>query len=65
MSLAVSIKETLCSLALTALSFFEDFSTSYSYTRIGHIEDAGNFADTLASGTVEVMFETGEQEEKK
>ena len=52
-------------MALTALSFFEDFSTSYSYTRIGHSEDAGNFADTLASGTVEVRFETGEQEEKK
>lgn len=45
--------------------FFEDFSTSYSYTRIGHIEDAVNFADTLAGGTVEVTFETGEQEEKE
>jgi hypothetical protein len=44
--------------------FFEDFSTSYSYTRIGHIEDAGDFVDTLTSGNVEVTFETGEQEEK-
>ena len=43
--------------------FFEDFSTSYSYTRIGHIEDAG--CSTLTSGTVEVTFETGEQGEKK
>ena len=34
--------------------FFEDFSTSYSYTRIGHIDDSQGFADALADGTVEV-----------
>ena len=37
--------------------FFEDFSTTYSYTRIGHVEDARSFANALKSGTVEVTFE--------
>lgn len=40
--------------------FYDDFSTSYSYTRIGHIEDREAFADALGEGTVEVSFETGE-----
>lgn len=40
--------------------FFDDFSNSYSYTRIGHIEDEEAFADALEDGTVEVSFETGE-----
>lgn len=40
--------------------FFDDFSNSYSYTRIGHIEDGEAFADSLGDGTVEVSFETGE-----
>lgn len=40
--------------------FFEDFSTSYSYTRIGHIEDSQGFAGALADGTVEVTFRAGE-----
>lgn len=40
--------------------FYDDLSTSYSYTRIGHIEDGEAFADALGEGTVEVSFETGE-----
>lgn len=40
--------------------FFDDFSTSYSYTRIGHIEDEEAFADALGTGTVEISFEAGE-----
>lgn len=40
--------------------FFEDFDTSYSYTRIGHIEDEEGFANALTDGTVEVTFEAGE-----
>ncbi|MDO4272053.1 MAG: cyclophilin-like fold protein [Eubacteriales bacterium] len=40
--------------------FFDDFNTSYSYTRIGQIEDAQGFAEALESGTVEVTFRTGE-----
>lgn len=40
--------------------FFEDFNTSYSYTRIGHIEDAEAFAKSLSRGTVTVSFRAGE-----
>lgn len=40
--------------------FYEDFSNSYSYTRIGHVEDVEEFADALGAGSVEVSFETGE-----
>ena len=40
--------------------FFENISASYSYTRIGHIEDAQGFAEALARGTVDVSFEVGE-----
>lgn len=36
--------------------FFDDFNTSYSYTRIGQIEDVQGFAGALAGGTVEVTF---------
>lgn len=36
--------------------FFQTFNTSYSYTRIGHIEDAEEFSDVLTSGAVEVTF---------
>ena len=37
--------------------FFKTFDTSYTYTRIGHIEEAEEFAAALNSGTVEVRFE--------
>lgn len=40
--------------------FFEDFSTSYNYTRIGHIEEEEAFVKALPEGTVEVTFEAGE-----
>lgn len=36
--------------------FFQTFNTSYSYTRIGYIEDTEEFSDVLTSGTVEVTF---------
>lgn len=36
--------------------FFDTFNTSYSYTKIGRIEGADTFADTLTDGTVEVTF---------
>ncbi len=36
--------------------FFQDFSTSYRYTRIGYIEDQKGFADALSDGTVEIRF---------
>lgn len=37
--------------------FFKTFETSYNYTRIGHIENAEEFAAALESGTVEVSFQ--------
>lgn len=40
--------------------FFEDFSTSYSYTEIGHIDDSEGFAAALKDGTVEVDFRVEE-----
>lgn len=36
--------------------FFKTFDTSYTYTRIGHIEDAEAFSTVLDKGTVEVNF---------
>lgn len=39
--------------------FFEDFSSSYNYTRIGHIEEEEAFVNALSGGTVEVTFGTG------
>lgn len=40
--------------------FFEDFSTSYNYTRIGHIEEEEAFVKALSGGTVEITFEAEE-----
>lgn len=40
--------------------FFDTFDTSYSYTKIGRIEEADKFADTLKSGMVEVTFRMAE-----
>lgn len=40
--------------------FFDSFSTSYSYTRLGSVTDAGSLVDALDSGTVTVTFALAE-----
>ena len=39
--------------------FYESFSTSYSYTPLGHIDDAEELAATLGRGNVQVAFQKG------
>ena len=37
--------------------FYKSFDTSYSYTRIGHIDDASGLADALGTGDAAVSFQ--------
>ena len=36
--------------------FYKDFSTSYSYTKIGTVEDIAGLADALGAGDVQCAF---------
>lgn len=36
--------------------FYESFSTSYSYTRIGYIENTDGLKDSLGNGSIEITF---------
>jgi hypothetical protein len=41
----------------TLVLFYESFSTTYTYTKIGQIEDASGLAAALGAGNVKVSFE--------
>ena len=38
--------------------FYESFSSGYSYTRLGSVDDPSSLAAALGGGSVEVSFQT-------
>jgi hypothetical protein len=44
----------------TLVLFYQSFSTSYSYTKLGTVDDATRLASALGSGNAMVSFELGQ-----
>jgi hypothetical protein len=42
----------------TLVLFYESFTTTYSYTKIGHVDDPGGLKAALGAGNVDVTFES-------
>ena len=42
--------------------FYESFSSGYSYTRLGRVDDPAGLAGALGAGSVEVVFSVGDGE---
>ena len=40
--------------------FYEDFSTNYSYTRLGRLENPAELAEVVGKGTVTVAFQASD-----
>ena len=40
--------------------FYESFSSGYSYTRLGSLDDSSGLAEALGAGNAEVTFSAGE-----
>ncbi len=45
--------------------FYESFSTSYSYTRLGYMENTSGLTEALGGGSVQATFSIGEWGENR
>lgn len=45
--------------------FYEDFTTDYSYTQLGYVENPEGLAEALGGGNVNVVFNLADEEEEK
>lgn len=43
--------------------FYETFSSTYSYTRLGYIEEASRFVQAVGDGDINVAFDLADENE--